>query len=252
MPSPVFQSLLDRYAAASLDKQYRLQAHLERAAPGADWLLDIPSASLSFGEAVRVPVQLLGTESEQDGTWLWAWANQSVDNSGGILGIAEQLRAYGEQYQVPEFTQAELPLGEINGFLLSMVAAGLFSADALYRGPYEGGAAFMLLTLPEIHAQSNQTPLHVIRVFTEAIQMVPLNHRPALLGYLECKGYSVTEAPGRLQAVSPTGEPLEADFDAQGRVTDLRTTQQPPITREDYAEPGTEPGGSPGAGGPRG
>lgn len=238
MASPVFQSLLDQYAAGSLDKQYRLQEHLEKVAPGADWLLDISSATLSFGERVRVPVQLLGTESEQDGTWLWGWANQSVDNRGGILGVAEQLRAYGAEYQVPEFTAPEAPLDQVNGYLLSLVAAGLFSADAFYRGPYEDGAAFMLLTLPEIHAQSNQTPVHVIRVFTELISNIPVNHRPALLGYLDCKGYQVTETPTTLLGTSPTGEELEADFDAQGRLSQFRTKQQPPITREDYAEPG--------------
>jgi hypothetical protein len=111
-----------------------------------------------------------------------------------------------------------------------MVASGLFDADAFYRGPYEGGAAFMLLTLPELRGQSNQMPAHVIRVFMETISGLPVNHRPALLAYLDCKGYTVTETPEALLATGPTGIELEAHFDAQGRVVNFSTRQQPPIT----------------------
>jgi hypothetical protein len=40
-----------------------------------DWAYDLPTGLLSCGDRYRWPAEVLGTESEETGTWLWAWAN---------------------------------------------------------------------------------------------------------------------------------------------------------------------------------
>jgi hypothetical protein len=63
-----------------------------------------------------------------------------------MLKASEAMRAFGQKHGIREFTQASFPLSDqVNGHVLSMIASGLSNGDAYYRGPYDGGALFMLI-----------------------------------------------------------------------------------------------------------
>lgn len=216
--STPFQSLFHEYGAVSFAKQVRL---LERVGE-LDWDLDLDTGILSFEGRCQFPVQLLGTESEQSGTWLWAWANPSIADPA-VLKQADQLRAYGEQYGVAEFTEAQIPLDRVNGHTLSLVASGLCSADAYYRGPYEGGAAYMLLQGPELRPQEELTPLGFIQAFTEFIRAFAVQHHPALAGFARQCGWQCSGTAACLDCVSPRGQQIRATYDELGRVTGMQS-----------------------------
>lgn len=216
--SPPFQSLFHEYGAVSLGKQMRLLELVGK----RDWSLDLDTGLLSFEGYVRFPVQLLGTESEQSGTWLWAWANPSIANPA-VLAQSEQLRSYGEQYSVTEFTEAQVPLNGVNGHTLSMVAAGLCGADAYYRGPYEGGAAYMLLQGPELRPREELAPAGFIRLFAEFISAFSVHHHTALAGFARQSGWQCSGTSACLDCISPRGEQVHATFDELGRVTGLQS-----------------------------
>lgn len=216
--STAFQSLFHEYGAVSFGKQVRL---LERVGE-LDWDLDLDTGILSFDGRHEFPVQLLGTESEQSGTWLWAWANPSIADPA-VLKQAEQLRAYGQQYGVTEFTEAQVPLDGVNGHTLSLVASGLCRADAYYRSPYEGGAAYMLLQGLQLHPGEELTPMGFIQVFTEFIQAFPVHHHTALAGFARQSGWQCSGTSACLDCVSPRGQQIRATFDELGRVTGMQS-----------------------------
>ena len=220
--STSLQSLYEAHAAASLDKQFRLGDTVGE----EDWSLDVPTGELSFGPDLRFPIQILGTESDHDGTWMWAWANPSVDNPD-VLTAAMRLKEYGQQHGIPEFTERKIELDEFNGHYLAMIAAGLLQADAYYCGPYDGGAVFMLIHSPELRASEDRSPLHLTTVFSEFVQLFPCDHRAAFLAYVGSKGYTVTEAGESVAAAAATGERLQARFDALGRLTEIGSTTAP-------------------------
>ena len=216
--STPFQSLFHEYGAASLGKQVRLQELVgER-----NWDLDLDTGILSFEGRFQFPIQLLGTESEQSGTWLWAWANRSIANPN-VLAQAEQLRAYGAQYEVTEFTEAQVPLDGVNGHTLSLVAAGLCGADAYYRGPYEGGAAYMLLQGPELRPWEELSTVAFIHLFTQFIQSFPVHHHTALTGFARQSGWQCSGTAACLDCVSPRREQIHATFDELGRLTGMQS-----------------------------
>ena len=129
------------HAASSFAKQL----HLAELVEGLDWHLDLATGILSFGDRYAWHVQLLGTEAEETQTWLWAWANDASNLPPSLLQAALHLKTFGEEQEVPELATSMFPLDGIDGHFLAMIANGICRADAYYRCPYDGGAAFLLI-----------------------------------------------------------------------------------------------------------
>ena len=103
-----FADLLHQHAALALEKQFYLAELTE----GSSWAFSMPTGELSFGNGLRSQVQILGTEGEAAGTWLWAWANQASGIPAQLLEAAEAMRALGHQETILELTTAEQELSE--------------------------------------------------------------------------------------------------------------------------------------------
>ena len=219
-------SLLSQHGVASLDKQKCLADVIGN----ADWQFNMDAGQLTFGGQYVFPVQILGTESHQSHTWLWGWANAASAIPEPLLRAAKQLQAYGEQHDVPEFTGPQQTLDAVSGHLLCMIACGLCEADCYYRGPYAGGAAFMLLSAPEVRQRSDDTALRFIHVYNEFLIQFSCDHRQALVSYADYKRFLVSEEGSVVVCTSPHGEAVRASFDSLGRLAGIesKVTAAPP------------------------
>jgi len=119
----------------------------------------------------------------------------------------------------PQFEMGD----HVNGHMLSLVASGLLKKPAYYRGPYDGGAAFMLLEDPSFRAPAGRPVPRISTVFMQVIETFEIaDQRRALIAYLRSRRYRVVEEPGRLKGIGSGGEEVEAAFDELGRVASLR------------------------------
>jgi hypothetical protein len=199
-----------RHAAFSFDKQL----HLAELVDGLDWHFNMTSGLLSFGQHLHFRVQILGTESDHDHTWLWAWANEGSHIPPELLQASLQMKALGEEQQIPELTTPLLQLGDIDGHTLAMIASGVCQANAYYRCPYDGGAAFVLIQ-DESFPKSTEPPLvRIASVFPQAISSIEIaDHRLALIGYLEHYGLVGQDEEGKLVVKADGQAVLVAAFD---------------------------------------
>jgi hypothetical protein len=211
--------MFEVHAAYSLDKQLALGEML-KACRG--WNFDMESGRITFGQSLSFPAQVLGTESEADGTWLWAWANSASGIPPRLLKAAEHLKRFGTENKVAELTEPELPLNKISGDQLAMIASGACKSDAFYRGAYKGGALYLLIEGPNIQKLVRSSAQRVATVFTRAISEWPLNHRLAFLNYLHFKGYRNDQCGDSITGTSPDGEQVVAEFDVLSRLTKIR------------------------------
>lgn len=218
-----FAALLDRHAAASFEKQLALADTIGDRA----WNVDVPGGTIAFGDDQTFPMQILGTEGERAGTWLWAWANAASGLPPGVVAASEQVRAFGEREGVPELTAPELPLDAADGHRLSMVAAGITDADCYYRCPYQGGAMFVLLRAPAVRRAADASAVRFLTAFTQTISAFPLDHRAALAHYAAWKGWPTAPAADGMDVHAPDGTVIHATLDASGRLTNLQTTLHP-------------------------
>jgi hypothetical protein len=96
---------------------------------GAPYRWDLDSAELCFERAndqVVADLCVVGTASEQSGTFLWAWANDAIPASA--RKDLERVRSFGEEHDLPLLTTAEWPGGRAKGLEMLAVAGRLQDA----------------------------------------------------------------------------------------------------------------------------
>ncbi len=189
------------------------------------WTYDIQKGVLSFGDQFHWKAEVLGTESEETNTWLWSWANETSKIPPEQQAASLKLKALGEQHGIAEFTEPMVPLDHADGHAFASIAVGKGLGKAYYRGPYEGGAAFLLFTDEQIQFNVDDPLRRIITVFPQAISAMELSdHREALRGYLEFYGFEPQEDDGSLVVIQNDQQVLRAEFDEHRRLKELKGT----------------------------
>jgi hypothetical protein len=222
--TPKLERLLCQHAAASWDKQMHLADVIEE----RSWEFSMEDGLLRFGDDLAFSAQILGSESESAGTWLWAWANRASGIPNPLLQASLKLRQIGQGQGIDELARPEVGLDEVDGHRLSMIASGLLNADAYYRGPYEGGAVFMLIHDKAFRRREGEVAMRLSMLFPELLSNVELsNHRLAFESYLAYLGLKGQAGGDRLGGTLPDGRPFSAAFDSLHRLVELSVERGP-------------------------
>jgi hypothetical protein len=92
------------------------------------------------------PAQIIGTYNTEDKTWLWAWANPSIEDK--LKGDALKVRKYGEEHHVKKLTQRKWSGTEDDAWAMVALAVKLCEKQGAYRGP--AGATHVFITFGEV------------------------------------------------------------------------------------------------------
>ena len=211
-------SLFSLHAIASFQKQMRIAKLVGK----LDWGFAMDSGLLSFSGKHHFAAQVLGTESEGAQTWLWAWANTASGIPAPLLKAALKLKEIGGQRGLVSFAAPELPLSMADGFVYAMIASGLFGQHGYYRGTYDGGGIYLLITDPRFPAGPAQDATGAMTTITKAIASLPIpDHQRAIAGYFRWLGWPCTSSGNRMRAVAPDGQTLMIEFDGVERMSSL-------------------------------
>ncbi|BBH69473.1 hypothetical protein ACTI_61580 [Actinoplanes sp. OR16] len=210
-----FDELFAQHAATA----YARQLALADLIGDRDWQLDLNAGVATFGDDLRFPIQLLGTESHIDGSWLWAWANTGSNLPPQLLHLSEWLRAVGEERSVAELTEPGFPLSRADGARLALIASGL-TDRCYYRGPYDGGAVFFHLGDLPAEIVAPVSPERAFLVVPQVIGVFELDHRLTLLSFLHQQGWSIADnTPSLVVGRHSSGSEMRVAFDDQNRMT---------------------------------
>ena len=109
------------------------------------WDLDQDTGELVFSFADRkravAPAQIIGTYNSEDQTWLWAWANPSVDEK--LRKDVLKVRKYGEEHHINRLTNAKWVGTDDDAWAMTALAVKLCGEQGAYRGPASGTYVFM-------------------------------------------------------------------------------------------------------------
>ncbi len=189
------------------------------------WTYDIQKGVLSFGDQFHWKAEVLGTESQETGTWLWAWANEASNIPAEQQTASLKLKALGEEHGIAELTETMVPLDHADGNAFASIAVGEGLGKAYYRGPYDGGAAFLLITDEQLQFQVDDPLRRIMAVFPQVILAMELpDHREALRGYLKHYGFEPQDVDGLLVVIQNEHEVLRAEFDEHRRLRELKGT----------------------------
>lgn len=125
--------------ATRLNEEYKLGSYR--------WDLDQTTGKLIFSDSgipkVIADAQIVGSYSTYSNTWMWSWANESIEeNMKKDLG---KVKKYGEQHNFKELVTAKWRCDEEYAWMMTAVAGYLLKAKGAYRGPIDDGYVYMLI-----------------------------------------------------------------------------------------------------------
>jgi hypothetical protein len=207
-------SYLEKLALAALEKQdsliRRLGEHIVE--------LDLDTGMARFNTEAVFPFQVLGTESDNSLTWLWAWADEQPEVSDELLRAAGEMKAWGTREGVTEFTIPSLDLNRADGTMLSLIASVVCAASGYYRDYYDGGTLFILLYGADSGRSMDFDRAGLVRALKDLISRYDFDHRNALVSYFRMKSLTVTDSGDTVNAELAGGERFVALFDPAGQV----------------------------------
>jgi hypothetical protein len=207
----------ERFALVAMEKRQKLL----RLADDQFLELDLDEGVARFSPSLVLPVQVLGTESDNSFTWLWAWAEEQTEMPERLIRSSREMQRWLEQQDLRELAAPSLDLDRADGTLLSCIATEVCRASAFYRDSYEGGALFLLLMSDQIDRQPGFTLAELAGSLLDLGSRYPFDHRSALAAYLRSRGRSLEERTDALQAQLATGEQLSVEFNADGSVRSI-------------------------------
>lgn len=204
-----FREHVERCILLSCEKQEKL-----RSLAGEHLLhMDLDAGTVRFSEALSVPFQVLGTESENTLTWLWAWADEQTDIPHQLIRSSLEMRAWLQQEGLNDVSRPSVDLDLADGTMLSAVATTFCKASAFYRDPYEGGALYLLLFSRDIDRQPDLNRTGLIRILGELVAMFDLDLKNVVRSYFLAKGLPCSESAETVNAQMATGERVILEFD---------------------------------------
>jgi hypothetical protein len=125
----------------ALEAEFRIVDH-ER------WDVDQDTGELVFSNdgvvALVARIQFVGSVSTTSGTWLWSWADDSIEPA--LYARTAEVREYGRWHRVDRLTEGHWPAAESDGWEMAAVANFLLKARGVYRAPFETGFSFLVIT----------------------------------------------------------------------------------------------------------
>ncbi|MEU8467938.1 DUF6882 domain-containing protein [Streptomyces sp. NPDC029006] len=122
------------------------RAHMSWGLGSADrWDLDQTTGIITWtfpDKIATAPAQILGSFSPRSGSWLWAWANQSI-----LPGMSRDSRSFCDWAEAnghPALAQPKVNVDEEAASTLVAVAVRITGAIGYYKGP--GGNSSVIIT----------------------------------------------------------------------------------------------------------
>jgi hypothetical protein len=227
--SRISVDLIGHLLAAS-DKQHSF-LHFVR---GINWSLDLVEGFVSFGSSHRWRIVALGRESLNSDTWIWSWADPTSNTPNHLLAASLNLKEYGEQHGISEFSDSHVLLSQINSHTLALLASSLCKANAYHACPYDGGTIFVMI-IDETFPKFPYPICHrIVSIFPQIFTSFDIpNHRLALTTYLSSHDLNYHNDDRQILVKKDGINVLTATFDEQNRLTTLETEmdadEEPPV-----------------------
>jgi hypothetical protein len=209
-----FTDYLEKYALFSLEKQDKLARIIGENMHE----LDLDAGVIRFSRDLAFPFQVLGTESDNTLSWLWAWAEEQTEIPDNLIQMSLQLRDWGVREGIREFTMPSFDLDRADGNSIAMISTQITMANSYFRDGYEGGAVYLLIFDKSIEHESSFDRAGLFRHLTDLLPRYELNQQKVLLSYLEMKGLSPAAKGTSVTCDLETGERVNAEFDEAGNL----------------------------------
>lgn len=220
--SPEFKALFSTHVAQAFAKQLAFSDLLG----DRGWDLDLSTGQVTFGDDLFYKIQLLGTESDGDDSWLWAWANKASNFSSEVLKSSFELQEIGKNKSIFELSERSFKTEVASGHMLALLATGINSEYCYYRGPYDGGAVYFLITNPPEQVLQPVDTQRAITVIMQCISQFEVDHNEMAKSFLTMQNFNYKRTQDKTVATREDGA-IEIEFNAKGLIENINATLAP-------------------------
>jgi len=112
---------------------------------GAPYFWDLNTATIAFDRSSSVVADFcaIGTVSKAEGTFLWAWANETIPTEAK-RGL-EKVRAFGLEHDLGLLIMPELAGGRAEGLEALAIAGRVLQADGVWVDERDDHTIFLAL-----------------------------------------------------------------------------------------------------------
>ena len=210
------QELIEKCGGIALERQL----HFGEIVGDLSWNVDMQTGEISFGDKFAFPFQILGTFSHSSETWLWAWANERSGIPANLIKQALTLQKYGQDNEIDLLKNSEFDANKTDLHLIGSIALGIFNVSGYYLANYGQGTMCVTIKSDKIDNSYTNNHYSIMTVFSQLISKFEMNHKNALINYLQAKGYE-TKEEGSILTGSKDGKVITAEFDNLSRLTKL-------------------------------
>jgi len=214
--SDSFQIIFSKYGAMALDKQENLAQIVDENVGE----LNLDEGTISFGDDLIFPIQILGTLATESAKWHWAWDNEDIGFPEDLIQEAIKVKEFGEEHNIPQFTSNIMGIDLYDANLMVMVVSGIFDNDAYYFIDYDGITFFVTISSSEI--PKDDSVERFVNVFDRFHKEFDIKPKLAFKSYTEQRGYEFKERDEF--SVAKIGHSrVIVGFTERGNVTHIQT-----------------------------
>jgi len=185
--SDSFQTIFTKYGALALDKQESLGELIGDAVGD----LNIEKGTISFGDDLIFPIQIIGTLSNETNKWHWAWDNEEVGLPEDLIKEALEVKKIGEKYNIGQFTTNIFDGDNFEAHLIAMAVSGIMDDAGYYAADFDEVTFFVTIQSDKI--PRDDTIERFVKVYDKFHKEFEVKARLAFEGYTKLRGYDYKE-----------------------------------------------------------
>ncbi|WP_343330427.1 DUF6882 domain-containing protein [Polaribacter staleyi] len=214
------QELYNQSFVVSTEKQEIFGEMVE----GLGWSCDMLEGTLTYGDDKVFDIQVIGTYSENEKSWLWAWANTQSGIPEKFLQTALAAKAIGEAYQIEDFVTSKKEFSSDPGVYFSTIISAMAKESCYVPLTFKGLTVYVTITSAEADSKARTVPALICSHFTKVAANYTFPHKYSLYFYLKGKGYEV-ELPGNNIVAKNGDDQILGIFDLKGRLMKISNSK---------------------------
>ena len=209
------EELIEQHAGLSFEKQLVFGDVIGSNA----WELDMGKGNIIFGD-LDFPIQIIGSLSFNDSSWMWGWANAKSGMPENLLVQSNQLKEIGQNKGIKELTDGHFNVEKGFEHKIGMMACGLFNSKSYYCANYGQGTLVVTIDDDKIPEIDKTRIEKVLTNFPQLISAVDLNHKNTFKNYLIDRDFELNILENRIEGMK-NDKVLTAEFDELNRLKSL-------------------------------
>ncbi|WP_209435181.1 DUF6882 domain-containing protein [Maribacter forsetii] len=190
---------------------------------GLDWSCDMAEGKLTFGEDKVFDIQIFGTYSENEKSWLWAWANTQSGISETFLQTSLAVKAFGKALNISDFTTPKFAVESDPGAFFATIATASIGESCYVPLAFKGVIVYVTIKSEEADSKAKNTADSICSHISKVTSEYTFPHKFSLYFYLTAKGYDV-ELPGNNLVAKKGDDQILGIFDLKGTLMKISNT----------------------------